>query len=231
MPLTILSECPSFEAKTQDGAPFEFKSFANGSWVVLFSYPADFTPVCSTEMADFAKNHSEFKNRNCKVVGISSDSVESHKRWLEDVKKLSKHEIDFPVLSDENGEALTTLGLTYVEKMKSGLEEPTKRQRNVVNPVRGLYIISPSMAIQYVQIMPPSAGRNLDEVLRVLDAVQLSALQNIATPAGWHTGQDVVLLPDNAKANEDKSREGANVSGKVKVVFPYLKFVQLQTPV
>ena len=226
MPLNILSECPSFSAKTQEGADFNFEEYASGSWVVLFSYPSDFTPVCSTEMADFARNHVEFKKRNCKVVGISTDSSESHLRWLDDVRKLGKHDVDFPVLSDETGEALDVLGLLQVQTAN---RETSKRTCGVISAVRGLYILNPAMTVQYVQIMPPAAGRNLHEIIRVLDAVQLSTLQNIATPAGWQAGQDVVLLPEASDSSKEATLQ--KINGPVNVVFPYLKFVQLQTSI
>lgn len=228
MPLPVFAECPSFTAPTQDGTELNIKEYLRNSWAVLFSYPADFTPVCSTEMAEFARYYDDFMSRNCRLIGISTDSSESHKRWLEDIQKLGNKKVTFPVVSDVEGKGLEELG--FLEESIVRDADSTKRHRISIKPVRGLYIISPEMRIQFVQIMPPSVGRNVLEVLRVLDAVQLACLRNVATPAGWQKGQDV-LLPltnDDQSQNEKKEKDRKGEPEGVKVVFPYLKFVHLK---
>jgi alkyl hydroperoxide reductase subunit AhpC len=219
MPLDLFSTLPSVEGKDQHGIAFDFKSHCKGRWAVIFSYPADFTPVCSTEMIAFSKLQPEFERRNCRIVGISPDSSESHARWLKDVESLSQSEVIFPVVADVDGIAIKTLKMSAVLRANE-----SKRTKTEIT-TRCLYIVDSEDIVQFVQVMPQNTGRDLAEILRVLDSVQLSTLrQVIATPADWQIGSEVVILPH---ATEDDVKNQLDGS-MTRTLFPYLRFAQLK---
>jgi len=220
MPLGIYSEVPNFALCELDSVEIDFREFNEGSWVVLFSYPSDFTPICSTEILELARNREEFARRNCKVIGISMDSRESHQSWIKDLQRVSNVKIDFPLVADERAEVLRLLGLS-IEKEAN---HSTKRRKVSQGPVRGLYIIDPHGSVEYVQIMPHSTGRSVSEILRVLDSLQLSSLRTfLGTPAEWQSGHNAVLLSDSVDEKE------VGEIGAIQSVFPYLKFIQLES--
>jgi alkyl hydroperoxide reductase subunit AhpC len=221
MLLNLLDRVPSFVAAQPDGGQLNYETFARGKWSVIFSYLADFTPVCLTEMAEFSLFQEHFNKRNCGLVAISPDSPESHREWLEDVSSVSGTKVDFPVVSDESGDILMRLGFLA--------QEPGSLKRiKGASPTRGLYIVDPDLLVQFVMVMPQTTGRSVKEVLRVLDALQLSVFHKfVATPAEWTPGLDVVELPDltqNRLALRKATHEEKNGGGNK---FRYLKFVRL----
>ena len=222
MVLEFLDELPTFCGRDQDGTDVKIEDDIAESWYVIFSYPADFTPICTTEISEFARAQEQFAKRNCRIIGISSDSIDSHRAWISDIQTLSNAEIKFPIIADEDGSVLSSLGLL----MHSRSGNRTKRAR-AVSPLRGLYIIDPERRVQFVQIMPQSTGRNLSEIIRVLDSLQLSRMQrHLGTPAGWEKGQDAVLLSGETIQNEEGKPNASEHS-----VFTYLKFVQVPAEV
>jgi len=222
MPLDILSPLPRFSGLDQNNKLVDAFDYSQGKWLIIFTYPADFTPVCSTEMVSFSKSQVEFEKRNSRLLGCSRDSVSSHARWLKDIKTISGIPVNFPVIADEDGEIVEKLRCV-VPGHRSGSNE--KRQK-LDMVTRSLYIVDPNHTIQYVQVMPQNTGRDLSEILRVLDSVQLSTLREVvATPADWRAGHDVVLLPDAKESDVQLKLENAvNKSTR----FPYLRFVQLE---
>jgi alkyl hydroperoxide reductase subunit AhpC len=221
MPLELLSQLPDFVGKDQFGKKLVLSEFSKGRWTVVFSYPQDFTPICSTEMATFARMQQDFAKRNCSLIGISADSSESHATWVKDIETLSKVKVDFPMIADESGEIIQSLGLALRSLNKDG----EKRTKTKVTPSRTLYIVDPEQIVQFVQVMPQNTGRNVTEILRVLDSLQLSVLQSsIGTPAGWTVGSDVVILPDASTEEVSRIRK---IAGKLNSPFPYLRFAPL----
>lgn len=184
-PLLLGDEVPDFTAQTQLGE-IGFHDFISGSWAVLFSHPADFTPVCTTEFGMLAKLHEEFKARNCKVVGLSIDSVASHEAWIKDINETQDTEVDFPIIADEDGTIARMYGMCPPNAPNSRPGEVT---------VRALFIVDPQRRIQLMMTYPTNTGRNFYEVLRCLDALQLTEYHQVGTPANWKNGEDVLILP------------------------------------
>ena len=184
-PLLLGDEIPNFSCKTQKGE-IVLHDYITGGWTVLFSYPTDFTPVCTTEFGMLAKLAPEFSARNCKVIGLSIDSVDSHEAWIKDVNETQDTEVEFPIIADEKGEIARSLGMCPPQAPHAVSGEVT---------VRALYIISPQRTVQMKMTYPTNVGRNFYEVLRCLDALQLSEYHQVGTPANWKNGEDVLILP------------------------------------
>jgi alkyl hydroperoxide reductase subunit AhpC len=224
MPLELLSKLPNFGGKDQLGQAFDFYSFSGEKWCVVWSYPHDFTPVCSTEMAAFAAFQDEFERRNCKLVAVSTDSFESHARWLLDIASLSKAEVRFPVIADESNLIVRDLGFSV--RVRDEISSTAKRLREKEVTSRCLYILDSNKTIQFVQVMPFNTGRDLNEIFRVLDSLQLSVLQEfVATPADWKVGNEVVILPN---ATEEDLTRIHGLSESLRSPFPYLRFAPLK---
>jgi alkyl hydroperoxide reductase subunit AhpC len=184
--LSINDTLPSVKAHSQSSAGFELAAFCKGSYAVVFSYPEDYTPICSTEVVDLIRRKAEFEARGAKVVGLSNDSPASHASWLSEIESLAGSACWFPVLSDERGTASLALGMAAKGKRISQ---------------RTLYIVDPELKVVYVSQLPQNCGRDFAEVLRVLDSCQLTKLHKVVgTPAGWQSGQDVVMLPTSNNA-------------------------------
>mmetsp|Transcript_10717 Transcript_10717/g.17544 ORF Transcript_10717/g.17544 Transcript_10717/m.17544 type:complete len:215 (+) Transcript_10717:89-733(+) len=181
-------EVANFTCQTQKGE-LNFHEYATGSWTVLFSHPANFTPVCTTEFGMVSKLKEEYDARNTKVIGISRNSVDSHEAWIKDINETQETEVDFPIIADENAEISSMLQFA-----KAGEEIKT----------RSLYIIDPNRKVQLVLVYPTNTGRNFYEVLRCIDSLQLTEYHQVGTPANWKQGEDVVILPhvSNEKAAE-----------------------------
>ena len=186
MPL-IGEKAPSFEAETTQG-PIRFPEDFQGKWVVFFSHPADFTPVCTTEFMTFASMQPEFEKLNCKLLGLSIDSTYSHIAWLRTIKERIEYngmkgvEVTFPVISD----------LTMEVSKAFGMLQPAA---STTQAVRAVFIMDPDAVVRAILYYPLSNGRNVDEVKRLLVAMQLSDTQNVATPANWQSGDDVIVPP------------------------------------
>lgn len=172
---------PNFQAETSEG-PLDFYEYLGNSWGVLFSHPADFTPVCTTELGQVAKLKKEFDKRNVKVLALSVDPIESHDKWIKDINETQHTEVNFPLIADSDRK----VSMLY-DMIHPGAAEKTT--------VRSVFIIGPDKKVKLTLTYPPSTGRNFAEILRVIDSLQLTAYHSVATPADWKQGEDVVILP------------------------------------
>ena len=198
MALQIGAEAPDFTAETTEGT-IDFHEFIGDRWVMLFSHPKDFTPVCTTELGYLAKIKPEFDKRKVKVIGISVDSVEDHKAWSKDVEETQGHAINYPLIGDSE------LAVAKLYGMLPASEEGGAEGRTAADnaTVRNVYIIGPDKKIKLIISYPMRTGRNFDEILRVIDSCQLTSNHQVATPANWNDGDDVIIVPavsdDDAK--------------------------------
>ena len=190
MALRIGSQAPDFEAESTEGT-LRFHGWIGDAWCILFSHPKDFTPVCSTELGYMASLKGEFDKRNCKIAGLSMDSVDSHKRWAEDVRELTGHAPNYPLIGD------TELKIAKLYDMLPEEAGTASEGRTAVDnqTVRTVYLIGPDKLIKAMISYPMSTGRNFDEVLRLLDSIQLTAKYKVATPVNWVPGDDVIIVP------------------------------------
>ncbi|SHE78200.1 1-Cys peroxiredoxin [Mariniphaga anaerophila] len=177
----IGDKAPDFKANTTYG-PVQFSEFNKGSWVVMFSHPADFTPVCTTEMSGFAVRHNEFKELGAKLLGLSIDSIHSHVAWVNNVKKNSGVLFDFPIIADID---------MKVSKLY-GMLQPNESETSAV---RAVFFIDPEGKIRLIMYYPLNVGRNMDEILRVLKALQTSDKYSVALPLNWKPGEKVIVPP------------------------------------
>ncbi|RVU00911.1 peroxiredoxin [Mucilaginibacter limnophilus] len=181
MSLRLGDKAPNFKAQTSEGE-IDFYEFLGDSWGVLFSHPADYTPVCTTELGRTASLKDEFEKRNVKVVALSVDNVESHKGWINDINETQNVEVNFPIIADENREIAEAYDMIHPNA-------------SLTATVRSLFIIAPDKTIKLIITYPASTGRNFQEILRVIDSLQLTANYSVATPADWKEGEDVVVVP------------------------------------
>jgi alkyl hydroperoxide reductase subunit AhpC len=181
MGLHIGSVAPDFEQDSTSGR-IHFHDWAGKSWVVLFSHPADYTPVCTTELGTVAKLGPDLAQRNAKPIALSVDPLESHLGWVKDIEETQGVKIDYPILAD-------------ADQKVSRLYDMVHPEVDAKITVRAVYFIDPSKKIRAIITYPPSAGRNFQEVLRVLDSLQLTDHHSVATPANWKDGEDVVIVP------------------------------------
>lgn len=193
-PLSVGEEVPDFSAKTQKGN-LDLYNYITGSWCLFFSHPANFTPVCTTEFGMVAKLNKEFKARNCKILGLSIDSVEAHEAWIKDINETQGTEVEFPIVADETAEVADMFGM-------SGFSPKAAGQRGI--NVRTLYIIDPNRKVQLHMTYPANVGRNFYEIIRILDALQLTTYHRVGTPANWKAGEDLFILPE---VTEEKAEE------------------------
>lgn len=185
--LRLGDTAPDFKAETSEGT-VQFHEWLGDSWGVLFSHPADFTPVCTTELGTVANYYSEFAKRNTKVIALSVDSLESHKEWIKDINETQNTTVNFPIIADENRE----VALLYDMIHPNASEKFT---------VRSVFVIGADKKIKLTLTYPASTGRNFEELLRVIDSLQLTANYSVATPANWKSGEDVVIAPAIADAD------------------------------
>ncbi len=179
MTLRLGDTAPDFEQDSSMG-PIKFHEWAGNSWVVLFSHPADFTPVCTTELGLTAKLKPEFDKRNVKALALSVDPVDSHRGWIKDIEETQHTVVGFPIIAD-------------ADKKVASLYDMIHPEQSATATVRSLFIIDPAKKIRLILTYPMSTGRNFDEVLRVIDALQLTDSHNVATPGNWKEGDDVII--------------------------------------
>ena len=198
MSLRIGDLAPDFEADTTQGR-IRFHDWIGDSWAVLFSHPKDFTPVCTTELGYMAKLKSEFDKRKVKIIGLSVDPVDNHKRWASDIKETQGHEPNYPMIGDTNLDVSKKYGMLPAD-LTGGSDGRTAADNQTV---RNVFVIGPDKKIKLIIAYPMSTGRNFDEVLRVIDSMQLTAKHKVGTPVNWKQGEDVIILPsvsdDDAK--------------------------------
>jgi thioredoxin-dependent peroxiredoxin len=188
MALQIGDVAPDFEADTTDGR-LRFHEWIGNSWAVLFSHPKDFTPVCTTELGYMAKMKPEFDRRNVKVIGLSVDPVDNHRRWSNDIKETQGHAPNYPMIGD------TTLSVSKLYGMLPAALEGSSEGRTAADnmTVRNVFVVGPDKKVKLILVYPMTTGRNFDEVLRVIDSLQLTAQHKVATPANWKQGEDVII--------------------------------------
>jgi len=179
--LRLGDEAPNFTAETSEGT-INFHEWLGESWGLLFSHPADYTPVCTTELGTVAKYTDQFNQRNVKVAALSVDGVESHKGWIKDINETQNTTVNFPIIADEN-------------KTVANLYDMIHPNADNNLTVRSVFVIDPSKKIKLMIIYPASTGRNFDELIRVIDSLQLTAYHKVATPANWNNGDDCVVVP------------------------------------
>lgn len=205
MGLHLGDEVPNFTAQTTAGE-IDFYAYLGDAWGVLFSHPADFTPVCTTELGRTALLKEEFAKRNVKVLAVSVDPLDKHKEWMADINETQHCTVDFPIIADE-------------DRKVAQLYDMIHPNASATFTVRSLFVIGPDKKLKLSITYPASTGRNFAEVLRVIDSLQLTAKYSLATPADWNRGQDLIVVP--AVSTEEafvKFPKG------VKVVKPYLRY-------
>jgi alkyl hydroperoxide reductase subunit AhpC len=215
MTLRINDEAPDFTADTTEGT-ISFHEWIGDGWAILFSHPKDFTPVCTTELGSVASLKPEFDKRNCKVIGISVDGVEDHHKWSADIASSQGHALNYPLIGDPNLEVVKTYDMLPAE------EGETCAGRTPADnaTARSVFVIGPDKKIKATLTYPMSTGRNFMEILRLLDSVQLTADEQVATPANWNPGDEVIILP--AVSDEDAK---AKYPDGWKQPLPYIRYV------
>jgi alkyl hydroperoxide reductase subunit AhpC len=208
MALRLGDVAPDFTAATTEGE-INFHEWLGDSWGILFSHPADFTPVCTTELGRTALLKPEFVKRNVKVIAISVDPVEEHKKWIKDINETQNTVVNFPLIGDPDGKIARLYDMIH----------PNASERTTV---RSVFLIDPRKRIRLTITYPASTGRNFDELLRVIDSLQLTDTQRVATPANWTHGDDVIILP--SVSDDDAARLFPQGFKRVK---PYLRYTQL----
>lgn len=190
MSLRINDTAPDFTAESTEGT-INFHDWIGDSWALLFSHPKDFTPVCTTELSTIAGLKSEFDKRDCKLIGISVDGVSDHEKWSNDIESLQGHAVNYPLIGDP------TLEIVKGWDMLPGDAGDTSEGRTPADnaTARSIFIVGPDKKIKVVLTYPMTTGRNFDEILRILDSLQLTAREQVATPANWVQGNDVVIVP------------------------------------
>jgi len=190
MALRINSEAPNFTADTTQGR-IDFHKWIGDGWAVLFSHPKNFTPVCTTELGYMAGLKPEFDKRNCKIIGLSVDSVGDHERWSKDIEETQGHAVTYPLVGDPDLRVAKAYDMLPEETI--GAAQGRTAADNAT--VRSVFVIGPDKKVKAMLTYPMSTGRNFDEVLRLLDSCQLTAKHKVATPVNWKQGQDVIIVP------------------------------------
>ena len=206
---------PDFQAETTQGT-INFHDWIGDGWAILFSHPKDFTPVCTTELGYMAKLAPEFQKRNCKVIGLSVDPVESHLKWEKDIEETQGYAVNYPMIGD------STLAIAKLYDMLPADEAGTCEGRTAATnqTVRSVFVVGPDKKIKLHLTYPMTTGRNFIEILRVLDSMQLTAAHKVATPVNWNNGDDVIIVPSVSDA-EAKEKYPAGW----KTLKPYLRLV------
>lgn len=205
MAIRLGDEAPNFTADTTEG-PVDFYEYLGDSWGILFSHPADFTPVCTTELGGFAARKGDFDKRNTKLIAVSVDPVESHNRWKSDISDVQGTELNFPIIGDE-------------DRKVANLYDMIHPNASDTMTVRSVFIIGPDKKVKLTLTYPASTGRNVDEIVRVLDSLQLTAQFPVATPLDWKDGEDVIIA--KSVSDEDAATKFPKGFKKVK---DYLRF-------
>jgi alkyl hydroperoxide reductase subunit AhpC len=205
MAIRLGDVAPDFTADTTEGT-LSFYDYLGDGWGILFSHPKDFTPVCTTELGGFAKRKADFDKRNTKLIAVSVDSVESHNRWKADVDEVSGGDLNFPIIGDEDHKVADLYDMIHPNASDT-------------LTVRSVFIVSPDKKVKLTLTYPASVGRNVDEIVRVLDSLQLSAAYPVSTPLDWKDGDEVIIAP--AVSDEDAKEKFPKGFRKVK---DYLRF-------
>ena len=214
MSLQIGDTAPDFEAQTTEGT-INFHEWIGDSWAVLFSHPKDFTPVCTTELGYMAKIKPEFDRRNVKIIAVSVDPVDSHDEWASDIAETQGEAPNYPIIGDADFSVSKAYGM--LPASVSG--DPATRTPADNQTVRNVFVIGPDKKVKLILVYPMTTGRNFDEVLRVIDSLQLTASNKVATPVNWHQGDDVIIA---GSVSDDEAKE---LFGEWESPKPYIRIV------
>ena len=206
MALRLGDTAPDFEAETTEGK-IRFHEWLGASWGILFSHPADFTPVCTTELGAMARIKGEFDRRGVKVIAISVDPLDKHRGWVKDINEMQKTTVNFPMIADPERKVATLYDMIH----PNALDAMT---------VRSVFVIGPDRKIKLMLTSPASTGRNFDELLRVIDSLQMTAKHRLATPANWKPGDECIIIPSVTKDEADKLFPGYRAEK------PYLRYTK-----
>jgi alkyl hydroperoxide reductase subunit AhpC len=205
MSLRLGDKAPDFKTETTEG-PIQFHEYLGDGWGVLFSHPADFTPVCTTELGMVAKLKGEFDKRNVKVIAISVDGIDSHNRWINDINETQNTKVNFPIIADPDRKVADLYDMVHPD----GEDNQT---------VRSVFVIDPTKTIKLMITYPASTGRNFDEILRVIDSLQLTSAFQVATPVNWRDGEECIIVP--AVTNDEIPGKFPKGHREIK---PYLRY-------
>ncbi|KAI8084775.1 thioredoxin-like protein [Halteromyces radiatus] len=213
MVLRLGSTAPDFEAQTTKGS-IKFHDFIGDKWTILFSHPADFTPVCTTELGIVAALEDEWEKRSVQVIGLSANGLEDHAKWIEDINEVNSVELNFPIIADADRK------VSELYDMLDHQDATNVDAKGIPFTVRSVFIIDPKKTIRLILTYPASTGRNFDEILRVVDSLQLGDQHRITTPGNWKKGDDVIVHPSVT------TEEAHKLFKNVRVVKPYLRLTK-----
>jgi alkyl hydroperoxide reductase subunit AhpC len=213
-PLRLGSIAPNFQAETTQGN-IDFHDFIGNNWVILFSHPEDYTPVCTTELGAFAKLAPEFEKRGVKMIGLSANTIESHDGWIKDINEVTGSSVGFPIIGDKQRQ----VALAY--DMLDHQDATNVDSKGIAFTIRSVFVIDPKKTIRTILSYPASTGRNAAEVLRIIDSLQTGDKYKITTPVNWVPGDDVIVHPS---VNNEQAKE---LFPDFRIVKPYLRFTPL----
>ncbi|EME46359.1 hypothetical protein DOTSEDRAFT_61010 [Dothistroma septosporum NZE10] len=212
--LRLGSLAPNFQAKTTQG-DIDFHNWLAGKWTILFSHPADFTPVCTTELGAFARLRNEFEKRGVQMIGLSANDLTSHGKWIEDINELSKTNLQFPIIADADRK------VAFLYDMIDQQDLDNIDEKGIAFTIRSVFVIDPSKKIRLTMMYPASTGRNTSEVLRVIDSLQTGDNKGVTTPIDWQVGDDVIVPPSISTQDAKKK------FGEVRELKPYLRYTKI----
>jgi len=213
-PLRLGTVVPNFQAETTKGK-IDFHEYIGDGWVVFFSHPEDYTPVCTTELGAFSKLQPEFTKRNVKLIGLSANTIDSHEGWIKDNKEVTGSQVEFPIIGDKDRK------ISFLYDMLDHQDTTNVDSKGIAFTIRSVYIIDPKKTIRTILSYPASTGRNSNEVLRIVDSLQTGDKYKITTPINWQAGDDVIVHPSV------KTDEAKKIWPDIKIVKPYLRFTPL----
>ncbi|KAI0536082.1 mitochondrial peroxiredoxin PRX1 [Xylaria digitata] len=213
-PLRLGTVAPNFKAETTNG-PIDFHEFVGNNWVVFFSHPEDFTPVCTTELGAFAKLEPEFTKRGVKLIGLSANTLGSHEGWIKDIDEVTGGKVSFPIIADKERK------VAYLYDMIDYQDTTNVDEKGIAFTIRSVFIIDPSKKIRTILSYPASTGRNSAEVLRIVDSLQTGDKHKVTTPINWVPGDDVIVAPSV------KNEQAEQLFPGFRTVKPYLRFTTL----
>jgi alkyl hydroperoxide reductase subunit AhpC len=212
--LRLGSVAPNFQAETTKG-PIDFHEFIGDNWVVLFSHPEDYTPVCTTELGEMARLEPEFTKRGVKLIGLSANTIGSHEGWISDIKDVTGSLVNFPIIGDKQRQ------VAYKYDMLDFQDTTNVDEKGIAFTIRSVFFIDPKKTIRTILSYPASTGRNSAEILRIVDSLQTGDKHKITTPINWTPGDDVIVHPSI------KTEQAKEMFPNVRVVKPYLRFTTL----
>ena len=212
--LRLGSTAPNFQAETTKGH-IDFHEFIGNNWVVLFSHPEDFTPVCTTELGAFAKLEPEFTRRGVKLIGLSANTIDSHGQWIADINEISGSDLQFPIIGDKQRQ----VALLY--DMLDQQDATNVDSKGIAFTIRSVFVIDPKKVIRTILSYPASTGRNTAEVLRIVDSLQTGDKHKVTTPINWVPGDDVIVHPSI------KTDQAKDIFPEMKIIKPYLRTTPL----